>query len=178
MKKFLIFGIIIFLVILLIISQKKLQKKEVLPTMNINSLAFKNGEFVPFKYTCDGVDVNPPLTISETPEGTKSLVLIVDDPDSPSGIFIHWLVWNIDPNTKEIKENSVPGGAVEGITSWGKLGYRGPCPFFGTHRYYFKVFALDEKLNLSEKATVKEVLKAMENHILGKGETMGKYIKK
>lgn len=146
--------------------------------MLITSRVFENGSFLPEKYTCDGENINPPLNISDVPRGVKSLVLVINDPDSPSGTFIHWLVWNIDPNIKEITEDSIPFGSVEGVTSWGKSGYGGPCPFSGTHRYFFKIWALDEKLDLPTSAIVRELLKAMENHILAQGEIMGRYLKK
>lgn len=142
--------------------------------MKLESPAFGNMERIPSKYTCDGQDINPPLKISDVPENTKSLVLIVDDPDAPAGTWVHWLVWNISPNTKEIPENSVPKNAVEGITSWNRVGYGGPCPPSGTHRYFFKLYALDTILDLPS-TTISELEKAMENHILDKAELVGLY---
>lgn len=147
-------------------------------TIQVTSSVFKNNDFVPIRYSCDGINVNPPLSILEVPENAKSLVLIVDDPDSPSGSFIHWLVWNIDPSIKEIKENSVPVGSIEGTTSWGKSGYDGPCPNTGTHRYFFKILALDEKLDLQPSTSIKELLEAVESHVLDQGEIIGKYLRK
>lgn len=146
--------------------------------MLITSSVFENNNFLPAKYSCDGENINPPLNILDVPLGTKTLALIVTDPDSPSGNFIHWLVWNIDPNIKEITEDSVPVGSVEGITSWGKSGYGGPCPNVGIHRYFFKILALDEKLDLQTSATVEELLKAIEGHVLDQGEIVGKYLRK
>lgn len=143
--------------------------------MKITSPAFKNNEFIPPQYTCDGQDVNPPLAISEVPENAQSLVLIMDDPDAPAGTWVHWTVWNIDPKTTEIAENSVPPGAIEGMTDFGRSGYGGPCPPSGSHRYFFKLYALDIKLELSPEAKKEEVEKAMENHILAKAELIGLY---
>jgi len=138
----------------------------------VTSSAFGNKKSIPPKYTCDDEDVNPPLNIEGVPEETKSLVLVVEDPDSPSGLWIHWLVWNILP-TGKIKENSIPG--IEGLTTNKRRGYGGPCPSSGTHRYFFKVYALDTKLDLNENAQKQDVEKAMENHILAKGELVGLY---
>jgi Raf kinase inhibitor-like YbhB/YbcL family protein len=140
--------------------------------LKITSSAFKNNDHIPSKYTCDGVDVNPPLTVEGIPEATKSLALIVDDPDAPMGTWDHWVVWNIPP-TEKIGENSVPG--VEGLNDFRKHSYGGPCPPSGTHRYFFKVYALDTKLILSANSRKKDVEKAMQEHILAKGELVGRY---
>jgi hypothetical protein len=138
----------------------------------VSSPAFENGKFIPRKYTCDGDDVNPPLEIKNIPKETKSLALIVDDPDAPKGTWEHWTVWNIPP-TERIQENTVPG--VEGLNDFGRHSYGGPCPPFGTHRYFFKVYALDTLLNLSPNARKKDLERAMEGHILSKGELIGLY---
>lgn len=143
--------------------------------MKISSPAFLNGELIPSKYTCDGENINPPLLIENVPAEAKSLVLIVDDPDAPMGTWVHWTIWNIDPNTREIPENTVPQGAVEGKTSFGKPGYGGPCPPSGTHRYFFKIYALDSLLNLPSTSDINDLKKAMQNYILDKGEFFGKY---
>jgi hypothetical protein len=143
--------------------------------MTITSPAFKNNKHIPAKYTCDGENVNPPLEIKDVPGNAQSLVLISDDPDAPGGTWVHWTVWNIDPKTTEIAENSVPEGAVEGVTDFGKPGYGGPCPPPGTHRYFFKLFALDTKLDLSENTTAKDLEAAMEGHIIEKAELIGLY---
>ncbi|MEM2111536.1 MAG: YbhB/YbcL family Raf kinase inhibitor-like protein [Candidatus Bathyarchaeia archaeon] len=140
--------------------------------LTVMSPVFENNGFIPAKYTCDGDDVNPPLKIEGLPSGTQSLVLIVDDPDAPMGTWDHWIVWNIKPLEK-IEENSVPG--IEGLNSFNKHSYGGPCPPSGTHRYYFKVYALDTKLNLNPNSRKKDVEKAMEGHILAKGEIVGRY---
>lgn len=138
----------------------------------IKSDVFESNKLIPFKYTCDGEDVNPPLKIEGIPEGTKSLVLIVDDPDAPMGTWDHWIVWNITP-TDKIVENTVPG--VEGMNDFRKHSYGGPCPPSGTHRYFFKVYALDTKLTLNPNSRKKDVEKAMKDHVLAKGELVGLY---
>ena len=140
--------------------------------LTIISPAFESNKSIPSKYTCDGNDVNPPLNIKGIPEETKSLVFIVDDPDAPMGTWDHWIVWNIPP-TNKIEENSVPG--TEGLNDFRKHSYGGPCPPSGTHRYFFKVYALDTKLNLDPNSRKKDVEKAMKNHILAKGELVGLY---
>ncbi|MBI2611769.1 YbhB/YbcL family Raf kinase inhibitor-like protein [Candidatus Gottesmanbacteria bacterium] len=146
--------------------------------MKITSNAFENNQPIPDKYTCDGNNVNPPLTISEVPDNAKSLVLIMDDPDAPVGTWVHWLVWNIDPKANEIVENGVPQNAVEGTTSFGKAGYGGPCPPSGTHRYFFKLYALDNTLQLSSSFTKEDLEKAMNGHTLDKAELIGFYSRK
>lgn len=162
--------------------------------MKISSQAFRNNEMIPSMYTCDGENINPPLTISDLPKEAQSLVLIMDDPDAPRGTWVHWLVWNIgrlegDRGSIEIEENVGPAnrvmtgrsnslkvrGAVEGITSFGKSGYGGPCPPSGRHRYFFKTYALDTTLNLPESADKTRLEKAMQGHILAKTELIGLY---
>jgi Raf kinase inhibitor-like YbhB/YbcL family protein len=138
----------------------------------IRSPAFENNKLIPSKYTCDGEDVNPPLTIEGMPEKTKSLALIIEDPDAPAGLWIHWVVWKIQPATM-IEENIVPG--TEGLNTNKKHSYHGPCPPSGTHRYFFKVYALDTKLNLAALAEKEDVENAMQSHVLAKGELMGLY---
>lgn len=146
--------------------------------MKITSTAFKNSTNIPSQYTCDGSDINPPLKFSEVPSKSKSLVLISDDPDAPMGTWVHWILWNIDPKTKEISGNSVPVGAVQGTTSFGEIGYGGPCPPSGVHHYYFKLYALDIKLNLPTSAKKEDLEKAMNGHILAKAELVGLYSRK
>lgn len=143
--------------------------------MRIESSAFKNNELIPPKYTCDGEDINPPLLISDVPENAKSLVLIVDDPDAPRGTWIHWTVWNISPGVKEIPENSCPQNAVEGMTGSGRSGYSGPCPPYGTHRYFFKLFALNTTLDLDASVEAADIEKEMEESILAKAQLVGLY---
>lgn len=134
--------------------------------MKLSSPVFDSNTTIPSKYTCDGENVNPPLSISNIPVGTKSLALIVDDPDAPAGTWTHWIVLNIDPSTTEIAENSVPAGATQGTTSFGTAKWGGPCPPSGTHRYFFKLFALDSQPNS---------LEGMDGHILGQAELVGIY---
>ena len=146
--------------------------------MKITSSAFQEGGNIPSKFTCDGADMNPVLRFEGAPAEAKSLLLIVDDPDAPVGLFTHWLAWNIDPKTTEVAENSAPGGAVEGMNDFPKKGYGGPCPPSGTHRYYFKIFALDQSLDLKPGAKRAEVDAAMRGHVIAQGELMGRYSRK
>ena len=144
-------------------------------TLQVNSDSFNHEDHIPTKYTCEGDDINPSLEISEVPEDTETLAIIMEDPDAPNGIFDHWLVWNIAPN-EAIAENSSPG--ISGINSFGKTGYGGPCPPSGVHRYYFKVFALNKTLDLQAGSDKKALLEAMDGHILAEGEMMGRYAKR
>ena len=141
----------------------------------VQSVAFSHKGHIPPKYTCEGEDINPPLEIENFPKETKTLALIVEDPDAPRGVFDHWLVWNIPPN-KPIDENSVPG--ISGRNSFGKMGYGGPCPPSGTHRYFFKIFALDTSLDLPVGANKNALLEAMHDHVIASGEIMAHYKKK
>jgi Raf kinase inhibitor-like YbhB/YbcL family protein len=142
--------------------------------MKITSSAFQEGASIPSKFSCDGANASPPLQIADVPSGAKSLVLIVDDPDAPSGLFTHWTVWNISPQTNAISEGSAPKG-VQGTNDFGKSGYGGPCPPSGTHRYYFKIFALDRELDLPGGAKRSQLDAAMKGHIVAQGELMGRY---
>jgi Raf kinase inhibitor-like YbhB/YbcL family protein len=141
--------------------------------LTVKSPAFQPNNQIPKKYSCDGEDKNPPLTIDRVPKESKSLALIVDDPDAPHGTFDHWVVWDIPPSTTKIAEHSIPG--TEGLNGARQKGFMGPCPPSGTHRYFFKVYALDTELKLGAKTTKRELEKAMENHILAKGELIGLY---
>jgi len=141
--------------------------------LKITSPAFAEGGMIPAKYTCDGDDVSPPLAVEGAPAGTTSLALIMDDPDAPAGVWVHWVVWDIDPKTADIREDSSPG--TEGVTSFRKTGWGGPCPPSGTHRYVFKLYALERKLGLPASATKDELLKAMEGRILAQTQLTGKY---
>jgi Raf kinase inhibitor-like YbhB/YbcL family protein len=143
--------------------------------MIVESPVFKNGESLPSLYTCDGRSINPPFVISGVPEGTKSLVLIMEDPDTARGIFVHWVVWNIPASTTRIDENSIPQGAQEGITGAGTTGYRGPCPPSGIHRYFFKFYALDTKLTLFSDTDASVLDKEIQGHILDQYYLMGIY---
>jgi Raf kinase inhibitor-like YbhB/YbcL family protein len=146
--------------------------------MKITSSAFQEGGTILEKFSKNGQNVNPELRIEGVPAEAKSLVLIVDDPDAPVGLFTHWLVWNIDPKTTEIVESSVPKGAMQGTNDFPGSGYDGPQPPSGTHRYYFKIFALDRTLDLKSGAKRREVDAAMRGHIVGEGQMMGRYSKK
>jgi len=145
--------------------------------MKITSSAFQQGGNIPSKFTCDGANTNPPLQISDVPPEAKSLVLIVDDPDAPSGLFTHWAIWNISPQTSTIAEGSTPKG-VQATNDFGRSGYGGPCPPSGTHRYYFKIFALDRELDLPFGAKRSQLDAAMKGHVVGQGELMGRYSRK
>lgn len=146
--------------------------------MKISSSAFLNNQQIPSIYTCDGENVSPPLSFSEVPKNAKSLVLIVDDPDAPAKIWVHWVVFNIDPAISEVLQNSVPKAGVEGMTDFGKPGYGGPCPPAGTHRYFFKLYALDTVFNLPQNSDKKAVEEAMKGHILDSTELVGLYERK
>ncbi len=152
-------------------------------TLSITSKAFTEGGMIPMKYTCDGEDVSPPLAISGVPEKTKSLALISDDPDAPRGTWVHWVLYNLPTGTSELPEKMatkeiLESGARHGFTDFGSFGYGGPCPPGGTHRYFFKIYALDVVLNLSGKITKKDLVAAMQGHILAEGQLMGKYKRK
>lgn len=134
---------------------------------------FESNNLIPSKYTCDGENVNPPLVIEGIPEESRSLILIIDDPDAPMETWNHWVVWNIPPTARKIKENTVPG--TEGISTYRRHSYGGPCPPSGTHRYFFKVYALGTQLDLSEDSTKKDVENAMRSHVLAVGELIGLY---
>ena len=145
--------------------------------MKITSSAFNEGGSIPSKFTCDGSDTSPPLQVTSVPPGAKSFVLIVDDPDAPGGLFTHWLVWNIAPQTNSIAEGTAPKG-VHGTNDFGKSGYGGPCPPSGTHRYLFKIFALDRELDLRSGARRSQVDAAMKGHVVARGELIGRYSRK
>ena len=143
--------------------------------MKISSTAFADNGVIPAKFTCNGADVNPELAISGIPASAKSLALIVDDPDAPSKVWVHWVVFNISPGTAWFAENSVPAGAVQGTTDFKTPKYGGPCPPSGTHRYVFKLYALDTTFNLGSAATKKDVESAMQGHILAQATLTGLY---
>jgi Raf kinase inhibitor-like YbhB/YbcL family protein len=146
--------------------------------MLIWSPAFNKQGIIPRRYTCEGKDVNPPLTIDEVPEGTVTLALIVTDIDSKAGTWTHWMIWNIGPDVRHIRENEVPWSAEEGINDFGNPGWGGPCPEKGTHRYVFKLYALDASLNIEpEETTVDDLMAAMEGQVIAETETIGSYRK-
>ena len=148
--------------------------------LKITSSAFHEGEIIPQKYTCDGADISPPLAWDAVPMNTKSLALISDDPDAPVGTWVHWVLYNIPPTIKELPENILPhktieSGAQQGTNDFRMIGYGGPCPPRGTHRYYFKLYALDKVLDTEPGLTKAHLLKAMEGHIVAQGQLMGRY---
>ncbi|SEM51741.1 phospholipid-binding protein, PBP family [Syntrophus gentianae] len=149
-------------------------------TMKIFCSAFKEGQKIPSKYTCDGQDVSPPLEWESVPDRTESFSLICDDPDAPGGIWVHWVIYDIPSDMKKLEENVRPereleSGIRQGKNDWSRIGYGGPCPPGGTHRYCFKLYALDAKLNLKPGATKDQLLQAMKGHVLAETQLMGKY---
>lgn len=150
-------------------------------TLSVSSEAFREGEKIPVKYTCEGQDVSPPLAFGAAPSGTQALALVMDDPDAPGGTFTHWVMFNIPPDTTELAEGvptqgQLPGGAFQGKNDFGRIGYGGPCPPPGRpHRYQFTLYALDEAVELKAEASKKQVLQAMQGHILAQGRLTGVY---
>jgi len=149
-------------------------------TMKITSEAFDEGGMIPSRHTCDGADVSPPLAWSGLPENTVALALICDDPDAPVGTWVHWVLYDLPPEVTELAEavptqETLASGAKQGRNSGRKIGYSGPCPPSGTHRYYFKLYALDQGVDLSPGATKKQLVAAMEGHILAEAQLMGRY---
>jgi len=156
--------------------------------IELTSSAFSQGQPIPPQYSCVGdaaasrKDVSPSLTWGEPPEGTRSFALIMDDPDAPGGTWVHWVLFNIPATARGLPESiganaTLPDGSIGGNNSWGRTGYGGPCPPGGTHRYFFKVYALDEMLAISPGASKGELEKAMTGHILAQGELMGTFTK-
>jgi Raf kinase inhibitor-like YbhB/YbcL family protein len=138
--------------------------------LTVRSLAFSQGGHIPPQYTCNGENTNPPLEVSGYPEGAKTWAIITEDPDAPSGVFTHWLAWNL-PLNEPVSEGYVPG--ISGRNSFGNIGYGGPCPPSGTHRYFFRAYALDAELSLPEGASKEALQAAMQGHVLAKGELVG-----
>lgn len=161
-------------------EKNSIQKKEKTMKITITSNAFQEGGIIPKKYTCDGENISPQLAWNNIPQGTKSLAIINDDPDAPVGTWVHWVIYNIPPDSKELLEHVLPqkvlqNGTKQGTNDFRKIGYGGPCPPGGTHRYYFKIYALDKMLTEEAGMTKAQLLKAMEGHILAEGQLMGKY---
>lgn len=149
-------------------------------SIKISSTLFQDGGMIPRPYTCDGPNVSPSLSWEGVPAGAKTLALIADDPDAPAQTWVHWVLYNLPAETKGLVENvpkqeKLPGGALHGTNDFHKLGYDGPCPPGGTHRYYFKLYALDVELTLAAGATKAQLLEAMAGHVLAEGQLMGKY---
>jgi len=143
--------------------------------MKLTSTAFEQNQWISVEYTCDGVNHQPPLTFSQVPEETQSLALVVEDPDAPTKVFTHWLVFDIPPSTQYIPEHQVPRSGTEGVNDFGTRGYRGPCPPSGTHHYVFKLFALDTRLGLPEGTRKEDVLAKMKGHVIASAELVGTY---
>lgn len=159
------------------------KKKEAEMKIKIESPSFKEGEMIPVRYTCDGENVSPAVKWSGAPGQTKSFAILCDDPDAPIGDWVHWILFNIPADITEIKENISPdkkfsNGMAHGLTDFKSFGYGGPCPPSGTHRYFFKIYALDIMLKADPGIKKKELLKLIEGHILAKGELIGRYKRK
>jgi len=151
--------------------------------IKISSTAFKEGAMIPSKYTCDGENVSPMIAWTNYPKRTETFVLIADDPDAPMGTWVHWVVYNIPHEINKLDEaflqdKQFDNGIMQGTTDFQTIGYGGPCPPGGTHKYFFKIYALDVKLDVEPGLQKKKILKAMESHIIAKGKLMGKYKKK
>jgi len=159
------------------------QKGGLAMAFELTSTAFGQGEPIPRRYTCDGEDISPPLQWSDPPQGTQSFALIADDPDAPMGTWVHWVLYNIPAQARSLPEAvssdaELPDGSRHGQNSWRRLGYGGPCPPSGTHRYFFKLYALDAQLDLAAGTNKKQLLRAMEGHILAQAELMGTYTRR
>jgi Raf kinase inhibitor-like YbhB/YbcL family protein len=151
--------------------------------LTITSPAFAHQAAIPIRYTCDGEDLSPPLEWSDPPPGTESLALVADDPDAPRGTWVHWVIYNIPAQARGLPEAlpadlELADGSVQGRNSWPKTGYGGPCPPSGTHRYYFKLYALDTMLDLESGESKKSLLQAMKGHILAEAQLLGTYARK
>ena len=165
-------------------EEKPAQKeKEVkgMATFQVTSAVFKEGEVIPKRHSCDGEDLSPPLAWVKTPEGTKSVALLCEDPDAPRGMWVHWVLWGLPADSTSLPEGIPPDAllanrAKQGKNDWGRIGYGGPCPPPGpAHRYFFKFYALDTDLALKPGATRKDLLRAIEGHVLAEGQLMGRY---
>lgn len=146
--------------------------------MELKSSAFLPNDPIPIDYTCNGENISPPLTILNPPEETKNLALILEDPDASGETFTHWTVFNIPPSTRELPEGEVPADSRQGLTSFGSVGYGGPCPPEGEHRYVFKLFALDTVLDLEEGVDAGKLYESMKGHVLESAELIGRYEQK
>lgn len=154
-------------------------KSEVM-SIQMQSSAFEDGGMIPRQYTCDGVDISPGLQWAAVPEETQSLALIADDPNAPSGTFVHWVLYGLSAERHELTENmpkdkTLPNGALQGVNDFGRIGYGGPCPPSGTHRYSFTLYALDTDLDLPPGQSRAALLDVMQDHILARGQIMGRY---
>ena len=172
-KQSIVVGIIISLIVISIGCNEEEQER-MFGDMKITSPAFEHEGTIPVEYTCDGDDVSPQLVFSDVPENATSLALIMDDPDAPGGTWVHWLVWNIPADVTDLAKGEIIT-YPRGNNSFGELDYGGPCPPYGTHRYYFKLYALDTMLDLEEGSTKSQLEAAMSGHILEEAELMGQY---
>jgi len=143
--------------------------------ISLTSPAYQDGAMIPVEFTADGKDIHPPYRISALPDGTRSLALIMDDPDAPMGTWVHWVVWNLPAEEGELPAGQLPDGAVEGTNSWGRPGYGGPSPPSGTHRYFLRLFALDCRLDLPSSTDAEGLRRAIEGHVLATARLMGRY---
>jgi Raf kinase inhibitor-like YbhB/YbcL family protein len=162
------------------IAQPTSTPKEEKAEIKLTSVAFKDGQSIPATYTCDGVNISPPLEWSGLPKTAKTMAIVVDDPDAPAGTWVHWVLYNLPADNIGLVENvpaseNLKAGGFQGKNDFGKLGYGGPCPPSGTHRYFFRIYALDSELPLPAGATKAELMKAMEGHIVLQGQLMGTY---
>lgn len=146
-------------------------------SMHITSTVFFNQKPIPSVYTCKGKNYNPPLQFTDVPDQAKSLVLIMDDPDAPMGTWVHWTIFNMEPATLGIEEQHKPTSGTEAMTSFGKPGYGGPCPPSGTHHYFFKLYALDTRLELTPQADKQAIESAMQGHVIAQAELVGLFSK-
>jgi len=173
---FLVIAVAIVVIARVAVDGGKARKMEI----KVTSTAFEEGGLIPKQYTCDGADISPPLAWESIPEATKSIALIADDPDAPGKIWVHWVIYDLPADTRALPEHvptlrTLPDGSRQGTNDFGKIGYGGPCPPSGTHRYYFKVYALDTTLGIDPGVKKADLLKTIESHILAKGQLMGKY---
>ncbi len=148
--------------------------------ISLKSPSFKEGEMIPQRFTCDGEDISPELMWESIPEGYQTLAIVCDDPDAPMGTWVHWIIYNIPPGLTGLKEGippdeSLPDGTKQGKNSWRRIGYGGPCPPGGTHRYFFKIYSLDTRLDLDPGVSKSQLIRAMEGHTLAQGQLMGRY---
>ncbi len=178
MNKAILITLIIFLFTDTFFSQINQRGKKM--DIKLTSTAFADNGIIPSKYTCDGINVSPPLSWRTDAQGIKSFVLVCDDPDAPAGDWAHWIIYDMPANVREIREDcnanrNLPDGAQMGINDFHKIAYGGPCPPSGTHRYHFKIYAVDKILHLKAGAPKREVLEAMDKHIIAEGLLIGKY---
>ncbi len=168
----------LFLFFLVLSVSEALSEEQKQSELKITSPVFENNSDIPRRYACDGKNISPPIEIKNVPPQAKTLALIIDDIDAPRGTYVHWILWNIDPMVKEIKEDGVPEGAVQGTNDFKRHPYRGPCPPSRAHRYVFKVFALDRRLDLSPDSTKTDLEKTIKGHVIAQAQLIGRYKKK